>query len=617
MSKTASVSSDAASKALALLLEDFRLREQSHIGDTQTMKELESTRESLEIKVKELEIVLSGFTHHVRHAIAGVRRQENTLALIHRLPIEILQYIFLICASETFLSQMNESLVHNENTGHHLRNNDDSEEDCDEEGNSSKGPDIHDLNYAIALRLSKVCSHWNKLAVAQPRIWSYLDTRFNRGTTKLYLERSKRTPLFITCSRRVAFYQESEFIKLVMPHTDRWKAFNSYSKSYHLLMDLPEEYRSFPCLESFVIHSTEGAMIEIPYQIFESATSLREFNVSLLSFPFQMGSEVLSGLTSFGIQNTFEDGVFTMEDYELLFTSCPRLQTIFITGTDDSDCPEDLSTFAAMVPNLRSICFYGLDSRLVTTLLFSLFPNPAKPPIVKVIGSCDPDVSKQAFMDTTRVGSCMDLAYRNMAGLSTSFSEEVPNRGIIQIWGESEGNRFTFLEVQTKISTCLGKIAVSHFPPNGSSVLRELSLTTADDVIGHLAPSLNRCPHLEHLTITIIRLGFWQRNFVDLITQLAFPDGDTGPTASGPQLKYLLLNGVGTYALACLTDLVNARNNSTESLLLDSILLHRLEKLAVRLSKYVSETHPPKDTTSREMERLLAPRRIAFEFVDR
>ncbi|KAG8955519.1 hypothetical protein FRC03_011120 [Tulasnella sp. 419] len=607
MSSTASISSDAASKALALLLEDFKLGQQNRIGDTHTMKEPESTRQGLERNIEELELALSGFTHHVRHVIAGVRRQQNTLALIHRLPIEILQYIFALRASEAFCCGMSELAAHWENSRYHFRNPEyrDNDEICDD----FDGPDYRSFSYAIAPRLSKVCSHWYNLVVAHPRIWSYLDTRLSQKTTALYLERSKGTPLFITCSSGVGISRESKFMKLVIPHLDRWKAFNSYSKHRSLLMDLPKRDVSFPSLELFRIHTSDGAVAELPYDLFERTPNLREYHVDWLSFPFQMGSEILSGLTSLGIRGMFDDDEgFTLQDYELLFTSCPRLRTLSITGAND--CPADLSTFSVKIPNLKSLYLYNFDSRLLTTLLFSLFPDPAKPPIVKIIGFCDPDVSKQAFMDPTRVGSFMELACRNMVGLSTiDEGRESIHSGLVQVWGELEGKRSTFLEVAQMVR-CLDKIAAPLLPPNGISALRELSLTTAHHVARTLAPNLHRCPHLERLIITNIEWDpEWQRQTINLITDLAFP---AEPAASGPQLKYLFLKGVGYNAVTGLTDLLNARHKSKDILLMDSVLLHRLEKLAVQ-SRYI--THPLEDDTSR-VERLLAPRGIAFEFVD-
>ncbi|KAG8939277.1 hypothetical protein FRC03_006404 [Tulasnella sp. 419] len=614
MASTPSISSDAASKALALLLEDLKLREWGGIGDTQTMKESESTRESLERKAQELERALSGFTHHVRHSIAGFRRQQNTLAPIHRLPMETLQYIFLLHASETFLSGMNDSLVHNEK----IRSRFNEEEEDDDHI-----PGYQDLDCAVALRLSRVCSHWHHAAASQPHIWSYLDTRYNQEATELYLERSNGTPLFITCPDRVGYRHESEFMKLVTPHLDRWKAFISYSRNNDLLMDLPKGDYSIPSLESFMVHTNAGALIKIPPQLYTRTPRLREFHgFDWLRLSPKVGSEVLSRLTSLSIQKDFGSRALNTEDYQLLFASCPRLQTALITEANDWDlrAQVELSMFSVKVPNLRSLYLHNLHPRLVTALLFSLLPNPSKLPLVKVIGSCDPDVSKQAFMDTSRLGGFMDLACRNMAGLSTSALAEdyyYGGGGMIQIWGESEGKLSTILEF-AEYSDRFGEIAVSLFSPNRTSMLRELSLTTADNVAHNLAPNVNCFPHLEHLTITIMRQWNWLEKVINLITQFAFPDGGTESATSGPQLKYLSLKEAWTVVLEAMPELLNARHESTQTLLMDSGLLHRLEKLDVQLSKIRYSTDPLIDpgSASREIEMLLAPRGIAFELVN-
>ncbi|KAG8921093.1 hypothetical protein FRC02_000445 [Tulasnella sp. 418] len=609
MSPSASISSDAASKALALLLEDFKLREQND-DHSQMIKEPESMREGLERKVKEFELALSAFTDQVRHAIAGVRRQQNTLALIHRLPIEILQYIFLLRASEAFFSQMNDSLLYNETIqdyfGHDIVEDDDDQR-----------LDYRGHNYAVALRLSEVCSHWYHTAVAQPQIWSYLDTRFSLEATELFLERSKGTPLFITCPGNVDSVDESRFMKLIMPHLDRWRAFNSYSKNKALLTnDLPEGENSLPSLESFMIHTSAGADLDVPFEIYERMSRLRELDIGWYSCPFQMGSEVLCGLTGLGIRCSFEDRAFTMRDYELLFTSCPRLQTLSISGV--GDCPAELVIFSVKIPNLKSLYFYRLDPRLVTTLLFSLFPDPGKLPVVKIMGSCDPEIAKHAFMDTNREGSFMDLTCRSMAGLSAicfedSLDSDDGDSGLIQIWGESEGKQSTMLEFAESVDD-FGGIAVSLFSPNWTSVLRELRLTTVDDVARDLAPNLHRCPHLEHLIITIRHQRRSLQRVINIITKLAFPDGGTGPATSGPQLKHLSLKKAGYAVLYSMAELLNARHQSTQRLLMDSTLLHRLEKLHVQASKYYKDHD--NGNTVRGIEMLLALRGITFEFVE-
>ncbi|KAG8939104.1 hypothetical protein FRC03_006554 [Tulasnella sp. 419] len=499
---------------------------------------------------------------------------------------------------------MNDSVIHKENMQYYFGENEEEEDD-------DHTPDYQKLNGAVALRLSSVCSHWYHGAMTQPQIWSYLDTRYSQEATKLHLERSKGSPLFIICPAGVDWFHESKFMRLIIPHLDRWRAFNSYSENRGLLINhLPKGDYSLPSLESFMIHTTHAdAQLKLPVNIYERAPCLREFYLDNRSFPFLMGSEVLSGLTSLGVRCSFKDRAFTMRDYELLFASCPRLQTMVISCADD--CLAEFSMFSVKVPNLKSLYLYDIRPRLVTTLLFSLFPNPSKLPLVKIIGSCDPDVSEQAFMDTSRLGSIMDLACRNMAGLSTSaLAEDYHDGGggLIQIWKESEGKLSTVLEF-AEYSDCLGEIAVSLFSPNRTSMLRELSLTTADDVAHNLAPYIHCFPHLEHLTITIIRQWNWLEKVINLITQFVFPDGGTEPATSGPQLKRLTLKGVGHDVLNHMPGLFKARHESTQTLLMDSRLLRRLEKFDVQ-SPHYRMTGLDKE---QEIEMLFAARGITFE----
>ncbi|KAG8957479.1 hypothetical protein FRC03_010117, partial [Tulasnella sp. 419] len=329
------ISSDAASKALALLLDDFRLSRKTDSGDTQMIDE--STPGELEKKTRELEMVLSGFTQHVHGVIARIRRQENTLVPIHRLSTEILQYIFHLCASETFLVRVDDSVVHEENLEYHIAKDDRYE---------ISSPNHHQPKYMVAIHLSSVSSHWYQLATAHSQLWSYLDSRLSLETTELFLRRSKQAHLFITCPENVDRNHELMFMNLIAPHVHRWKAFNAYSYGSALLKNIGAE--TAPSLELFVAHRSAGLKrgSDLPWLILIGSPGLRQLHID--SFRLSELAYISTRLTKLGIDATLF--IQMGRAYDRFFTRFPLLETLFISGHKAKVL--QFPTFSAKVPNL-------------------------------------------------------------------------------------------------------------------------------------------------------------------------------------------------------------------------------------------------------------------------
>ncbi|KAG8919372.1 hypothetical protein FRC02_001715 [Tulasnella sp. 418] len=355
----------------------------------------------------------------------------------------------------------------------------DDDDDDDDGADCSYEPGDHKPNYETALDISRVCSYWYNLALNQPRLWSYLDSDVGRGTIKLFLERSTNAPLFITCAYKEGKPSNTaQFMRLVLPHSHRWKAFTSYSEDTpRLFRHLLQGDFSTPILESFVIRSNPAREMSPPSWITERAPCLREFHMEWSPFLSTIRPEFLSGLTSLGLKSTFEDGRhFSIRNYEDLFTSCPRLQTVFITG--ELHCPpQPLSTFSVKVPNLRALYLYDLDPEVTTILLFSLFPNPAKLPLIKIAGSCDAALTNRTFTDKTRAGCLMDLACRNISGVTITDLEQ--SAGQIQVWRESEGQQSTLLQF-VHLREVIEEALRSCFSPNGPPFFKRLTVSVRE-----------------------------------------------------------------------------------------------------------------------------------------
>ncbi|KAG8954817.1 hypothetical protein FRC03_011350 [Tulasnella sp. 419] len=97
---------------MEILLEDLESnREEWDIVDyTSTIS---NTFDQFDRQVKRFELALSAFQYQVRHEIAKIRYQRNTIAPIHRIPAELLQYIFLLRISD-YHALLSPSGVHEE-----------------------------------------------------------------------------------------------------------------------------------------------------------------------------------------------------------------------------------------------------------------------------------------------------------------------------------------------------------------------------------------------------------------------------------------------------------------------------------------------------------------------
>ena len=89
----------------------------------------------------------------------------------------------------------------------------------------------YDANYPYPVALSQVCRHWRKVALGAPTLWTDIrivqyDKEETREATRVYLERSKTCPIFLTWfpDRDQPFTDTRGVIDdLIIPRAERWQ----------------------------------------------------------------------------------------------------------------------------------------------------------------------------------------------------------------------------------------------------------------------------------------------------------------------------------------------------------------------------------------------------------
>lgn len=152
------------------------------------------------------------------------------------------------------------------------------------------------LQWLTPLKISHVCSHWRKISLDLPEMWSYLDVsgdldpESNRKLLHAYIARARTdTPLSVRIELDRHFsYMQRHVLNLILDHADRWR-------EAIIVVDHQQLWRflSFPfdILEKLVLR-IGNIQSNRPVDNFKFAPRLRYVKVdaalSALSFPFSV-----------------------------------------------------------------------------------------------------------------------------------------------------------------------------------------------------------------------------------------------------------------------------------------------------------------------------------------
>ncbi|KAG8961604.1 hypothetical protein FRC05_005855 [Tulasnella sp. 425] len=246
-----------------------------------------------------------------------VKTQRNRHATIHRLPVELLVYIFQLALPL---------------------------------------PEVG-LHYIRRLRrLLRVCTHWATMISTAPLFWTVVTTECGPEYLVLVFTRLGNTyPLHVHC-HMLADEEFTPILRRIASHIQRWE-------TAIIVMPQTEEgrqYLSAPAPRLRRLHfsgpSGTGTSTQANYQPFDifsgAADRLEEVKVTMMRLPWD--SPILRGLKSLHLQFCKEIGV---SNIIAILNDCPDLATLILDETEITvDMQPDPSKAANMI-RLEDICF--------------------------------------------------------------------------------------------------------------------------------------------------------------------------------------------------------------------------------------------------------------------
>jgi hypothetical protein len=230
-------------------------------------------------------------------------------------------------------------------------------------------PDYRDMDEAL-VALTHVCCSWREQLISCSSLWSSLNCA-SVDRTRVYLERSKTSPLDICLGGkgRAPFLHDA--FLLTLPHRDRLK--NLYITA--LPNDLVELTKHFshcraPLLEKLRIHSFSMDSPTIQAAIFDGdPSSLRELHLSgvFINLP----RKTLSNLTTFNFLNVprRKRSVTRLLDF---FEQAPVLRkvTLYNAFPDTPDAPQ------GRIVSLPHLKLLHINDQPVHSILLNHLPIP-------------------------------------------------------------------------------------------------------------------------------------------------------------------------------------------------------------------------------------------------
>ncbi|KAG8892871.1 hypothetical protein FRB99_002386 [Tulasnella sp. 403] len=305
--------------------------------------------ENADNKIDRIVDSLQRFQVHAAIGLSRLRRQRNTFVPVHRLPIELLQRIFI----EAMIPG-HPNAVHHQPLGL---------------------PSFDPTYYQRLLRLAGVCSYWSNIISEDARRWTEIGAAYNPSLISIALERSKSLPLSIHCQDSYTRYRtcatrRTEFITRVAPSTDRWtEAVICVERSDELL---PLASMAAPQLRSLDLSSRSFTPPTL--NLFQNHPPKLDV-IRLEGVSLNWTSPIFSGLKELSLQ---EISVFpSLPSLCNILQACPELTSLQLvpTSTDhhDGDVPAD--SLPIHLSKLKSLDFTGL-SRTATEFLLSRISAP-------------------------------------------------------------------------------------------------------------------------------------------------------------------------------------------------------------------------------------------------
>ena len=202
------------------------------------------------------------------------------------------------------------------------------------------------------IKLTHVCRSWREIFISCPSLWTRLDC-MNVDKTRVYIERSKSSPLGIDIGRvGNASYREEAFV-LAIPHIGRLRNLSISGNPTKVLPTLVE-YFSCPVLllNELNINFICGQAPTLPDKLFNGdLPSLRELCLAGVTTPLPWRD--LSNLTTFKFSHVPGDKILSTQLLDF-FESTPNLRYIQFLDSipNSSDAPVER---VVSLPHLKKL----------------------------------------------------------------------------------------------------------------------------------------------------------------------------------------------------------------------------------------------------------------------
>ncbi|KAG9046930.1 hypothetical protein FS837_003366 [Tulasnella sp. UAMH 9824] len=302
--------------------------------------------QGIDEEIDSLEETAISFQTSLNTQIAQRRKQRNSLIPFNQIPLEIISNILWLSIVDPWPRRVSYSFIRRQQT------------------------------------ISSVCASWRTLVVDSPRFWSIVEFSCRPAAISHFLKKSQSSRLEIksfaeeskyNCGPREPF-TEAACLSLIAPHAHRIRSLILSLRSMDGLLAVLEE--PAPMLEELKL-SCSYCDFERPLNLFcGQASQLRD--VTLESIPVRWDSDVLVGLRSLTIEETFEY-LPTTEQVRRLLEANPGLEKLEIDswgrtvterfGNDAVQSAGQGEPIRVVMGNMQELTLFNLPFELVQAVL--------------------------------------------------------------------------------------------------------------------------------------------------------------------------------------------------------------------------------------------------------
>ena len=193
-------------------------------------------------------------------------------------------------------------------------------------------PDFWDAEHRDGgvIALTHVCQTWRELFTSRPSLWTHLDIdNMSEDKTRVYLERSKSSPVNLSLCRDEKMDPEDLFLQIISQVIGRLKSLSIDGASESLQEITSHLSRPAPLLESLMVFSYDPTLYQLPIltsTLFNGdLSSLRELYLD--SIRTELPWRNMANLMSFTLTCT-PRGTISVPQLLDFFESAPRLREI-------------------------------------------------------------------------------------------------------------------------------------------------------------------------------------------------------------------------------------------------------------------------------------------------